>query len=211
MVRTVDGYESGHDAPLRATANALLLAADARSVVLVEGISDQIAIETAAARMGRHLEADGVVVIAVGGAQAMTPFVRQFGPAGADLRISGMCDVAEVPDVCRALTTAGFGHIATRDDLEGHGFLVCDRDLEDELIRAAGQALIQRVLTDEDELASFQRMQKQPAWRDAEFDAQFRRFLGAGARRKSRYARLLVEACDRDSLPRPLTELVHCA
>jgi hypothetical protein len=31
-----------------------------------------------------------------------------------------------------------------------------------------------------------------------------RRFLGAGARRKLRYARLLTEAIDPDRIPRPL-------
>jgi hypothetical protein len=36
-----------------------------------------------------------------------------------------------------------------------------------------------------------------------------RRFLGSGARRKLRYARLLVEAAvDRDTVPRPLDALV---
>ena len=35
-----------------------------------------------------------------------------------------------------------------------------------------------------------------------------RRFLGAGAQRKSRYARLLTEAIEPDRIPRPLTALL---
>jgi hypothetical protein len=35
-----------------------------------------------------------------------------------------------------------------------------------------------------------------------------RRFLGAGAQRKSRYARLLTEAIEADRMPRPLTAVL---
>ncbi len=45
-------YVSGPDATARATARALARVGDSRAVVLVEGISDQIALETLAVR--RH-------------------------------------------------------------------------------------------------------------------------------------------------------------
>jgi hypothetical protein len=52
-------------------------------------------------------------------------------------------------------------------------------------------------------------LQSQPAWRGRDLDAQMRRFLGSGASRKSRYARLLVEeAVRRDVLPRALAALL---
>src|SRR6478735_8518821 len=60
--RALDGYEHGPDAPQRATAEAWARADGADVVVVVEGISDQIAVETAAASRGRSLAADGVVV-----------------------------------------------------------------------------------------------------------------------------------------------------
>src|SRR5205809_7916665 len=40
-----------------------------RAVVLVEGISDQRALEALAARRGRDLEADGLAIVPIGGAQ----------------------------------------------------------------------------------------------------------------------------------------------
>lgn len=52
------------------------------------------------------------------------------------------------------------------------------------------------------DLASLRALQGQPAWRQQSFDAQMHRFLGAGARRKLRYARLLVDALDLDRMPR---------
>lgn len=46
--------------------------------------------------------------------------------------------------------------------------------------------------------------QRQPAWRGKAAQAQLRRFLAAGSRRKLRYARLLTEAAELDRMPRPL-------
>ena len=52
----------------------------ARAVVLVEGISDQVALETLAQRRGRDLAAEGVSVIPIGGAQAIGRFLTLLGP-----------------------------------------------------------------------------------------------------------------------------------
>jgi len=109
------------------------------------------------------------------------------------------------------LARAGYPQLATRSDLEREGFFVCDRDLEDELIRAVGPGTIETILAEEKDLTSFRTLQKQAAWRDAGVVDQFRRFLGAGARRKLRYASLLVRALDLDHQPRPLRRLLAFA
>jgi hypothetical protein len=67
------------------------------------------------------------------------------------------------------------------------------------------------ILAKEGDLASFRTLQRQAAWRDACFVDQLRRFLGAGARRKLRYASLLVLALDLDRQPRPLHGVVSRA
>ncbi|HKV68228.1 MAG TPA: TOPRIM nucleotidyl transferase/hydrolase domain-containing protein, partial [Gaiellales bacterium] len=61
-----------------------------RAVVLVEGRSDQIAVRTLAARRGRDLAAEGISVLAVGGAQAMGRYLSTYGPAGADATVAGL-------------------------------------------------------------------------------------------------------------------------
>ena len=66
-----------------------------RAAVLVEGISDQRAVETLARRQGRDLEAEGVAVVPIGGAQAIGHCRRHLGPGGLDLRLAGLCDVGE--------------------------------------------------------------------------------------------------------------------
>lgn len=198
------GYANGPNAPIEARAAALVQAASARSLVLVEGISDQIALETLAVRLGRDLAAEAVAVVPIGGAHAVASHLALFGPQGAGLALSGMCDAAEEEFFRRGLVRAGIGTPKSRAEMEGLGFFVCVEDLEDELIRASGRESIEAMLDAQGDLGSFQTLQKQPAWREGTFEAQMHRFLGAGARRKSRYAGLLVGALELELMPRPL-------
>jgi hypothetical protein len=205
---TLAGYVSGPAAATEATAVALARTAGARAVVLVEGISDQIAVETLAVRLGRDLAAEGVAVLPTGGAHGFGRYLRRFGPTGAGARLAGLCDAGEAHIVRRGLAMAGFCEPGVRADLERLGFFTCVEDLEDELIRAAGPALVTELFDAHGDLRAFRTIQRQPAWRGRREAAQLRRFLGAGAQRKSRYARLLTQAIDLDELPRPLTGLL---
>ena len=203
-MRVGDGYVSGPDAPLEARAVALAAADSARALVMVECVSDQVAVETLALRLGRDLTAERVVVFPIGGAHGITRDLLQFGPMGAGLTLAGLCDAGEETVYRRGLATAGVGTPQNRSEMERLGFFVCVDDLEDELIRAAGEQLITGLLDTHGDLASLETLQKQPAWRNEPFEAQMRRFLGAGARRKIRYAELLVAAVPLDHMPRPL-------
>jgi hypothetical protein len=198
------GYVSGPEAATQATVMALARAAGARAVVLVEGVSDQIAVETLAGRRGRRLGAEGVTVVPVGGAHAIARYLRRFGPGGARASLAGLCDAGAEDIVRRGLAAAGVGSPRSRADLERMGFHVCVQDLEEELIRAAGAALAEELLGAQGDLGSFRTMQRQPAWRGKPREAQLRRFLGAGSYRKLRYARLLVDAIDLNRMPEPL-------
>ena len=192
----------------QATRRALAKVGDARGIVLVEGISDQIAVETLAARRGRNLDRESVSVVPIGGAQAIGRFLTRFGPQGSDARLAGLYDAGEEEVVRRSLERAGFGSHLTRFDLERLGFHVCVADLEDELIRALGPASVEAVLGSEGDLGSFRTFQKQPAWRGQSIEAQLRRFMGSADRRKIRYARLLVDALDLAQVPRPLDRVL---
>jgi hypothetical protein len=202
--RLLDGYVHGPAAATQATARALAKAATAEAVVLVEGISDQMAVETLAARRGQDYGAQRVVVVPIGGAHAFTRYLKQFGPAGAGLRLAGLCDIGEESVVRRGLASAGIGSPVTRADMERLGFFVCVEDLEDELIRAIGAARMTELIDSQGDLGSLRSLQRQPEWRGQPTGAQLRRFLGSGATRKLRYARLLAGAVDLDRLPHPL-------
>jgi len=171
------------------------------SVVLVEGVSDRIALEALASRRGRDLRAEGVAVVPIGGAQAIGGFLSRFG---GDVRVGGLCDAGEEREFRRALERAGAGAPRTRAELEDLGFYVCDADLEDELIRALGAARVEEVVAAHGDLRPFRTLQKQPEWRGRPPAEQLRRFMGSGGRRKTRYARYLVEALDLDRVPHPL-------
>lgn len=209
--RLLDGYVHGPAAATEATARALAKVAAAEAVLLVEGISDQIAVETLAARRGRDLGAERVVVLPTGGAHAMTRYLTQLGPAGADLKLAGLCDAGEENIVRRGLASAGIGSPGTRADMERLGFYVCVEDLEDELIRAIGTAQVEALIDSQGDLGSFRALQGQPEWRSRPAGAQLRRFLGSGATRKLRYARLLAGSVDLGRPPRPLEALLAWA
>ncbi len=179
------------------------------AVVLVEGVSDQAAVEALAARRGRDLVAERIAVVPMGGAQAIGRFLERFGPRGLDLRLAGLCDAAEEADFRRGLERAGFGSQLTRVDSERLGFYVCVADLEDELIRALGAASVEQILDAHGDLGSFRTLQKQPDWRGRPLELQLRRFMGSGGRRKIRYARFLVEALAPNQVPRPLDLLLR--
>lgn len=204
------GYVNGPDAPVEATAAALEQVDSARCVVLVEGISDRMALDALAARTGLDVTAEAIVIVPIGGAHAATKYLARF-TAEPDLRVVGICDEGEEQFIRDGLEAVGLGPVRTRAELEHAGFYVCVRDLEDELLRAAGPDVIEALLADQEDLGSFRTMQKQPAWRDRGFDDQIRRFLGAGARRKLRYARLLTEVIKLDAMPRPLVAVLAAA
>jgi hypothetical protein len=172
-----------------------------RSVVLVEGISDQVAVETLAGRLGRSLAAEGAAVIPIGGAQAIGNVLAEYGPRGLDVGLAGLCDAAEEGHFRRALERAGFGSDLTRGDMEALGFYVCEADLEDELVRCLGAAVVEQIIDAQGESASFRTFQKQPEKRGLSREKQLHGFMW---NRKIRYARLLVEALDLARVPRPL-------
>jgi hypothetical protein len=170
-----------------------------RAVILVEGVSDQRAVEAVAERRRRDLAAEGVAVVPIGGAQAIGRFLAHFGPLGVPL--AGLYDVAEEREFARALG----------DDLERVGFFACEPDLEGELIRALGADAVEAVAEAHGELNAFRTLQKQPAWRGQPAEEQLRRFMGSGGSRKIRYARLLVEALEPEAAPAPLARVLDRA
>jgi hypothetical protein len=180
----------------------------ARTVVFVEGVSDRCALEALAVRRGRDLEAEGVAIVPIGGAQAIGRYLQLFGPQGRGVTLAGLCDAGEEGNFRRALERAGLGSNLTRAEMEALGFYVCVEDLEDELIRSLGTAAAEQVVDAQGELGSFRTLQKQPAWQGQATEKQLRRFMGSGGSRKIRYARLLVDALDLTRVPRPLERVL---
>jgi hypothetical protein len=156
-------------------------------VVLVEGVTDRIALEAVARRLA--LDLDGVEIVPIGGAQA----IRRAAAQHEAERVVGLCDAGEERYFRRVLGDATY---------------VCDQDLEDELIRALGVATVEHVIDQQGELGSFRIMQRQPDQQGRTVDQQLHRFMGTRSGRKMHYARVLVDALDLDRVPLPLDRLL---
>lgn len=177
-------------------------------VVLVEGASDEVALEALAARRGRDLGAEGVAVVPLGGATSIGHFLDVCGPPGLGLPLAGLCDIGEERHFRRHLARVGLGSPVDRDELAELGFQVCVADLEDELIRALGPETVQRVIEEQGETRPFRTFQGQPAQRDRPVEHQLRRFMGTHSGRKALYAGALVARLEAGRVPGPLERLL---
>ncbi|MER5811061.1 TOPRIM nucleotidyl transferase/hydrolase domain-containing protein [Streptomyces sp. NPDC002033] len=193
-----DGTE-GADGPAGARARGLAVGLGLRTALLLEGPSDLAAVEALAALRGRDLAAEGVCVVAMGGAMSIARYAALLGPPGLGLRLGGLCDERERPFYDRGLHRA-------RAPLGG--FFVCVADLEDELIRALGTARVEEVVGDGGDGRAWQTFLRQPAQHGRPRREQLRRFLGTKKGRKIRYGRLLVEALEPGRVPAPLDGLL---
>jgi hypothetical protein len=155
-------------------------------VVLVEGITDRIALQAVAAKLGRDLAAEGVDVVPIGGAQA----IRRAAAQHEGERVVGLCDAQEERWFRRVLGAATY---------------VCVEDIEDELIRALGPVGVEEVISAQGDLETFRNFQNQLAWRGRPLDRQLHRWLRAANRRNTRYPPLLVGALEPGRIPQPLT------
>jgi hypothetical protein len=181
----------------------------ARMTVLVEGPTDELALRLAARRLGRDLDAEGVVILAINGAHAIGRSLLRLAADGLDGGLAGLYDEGEEEVIRAALERNGFGPIVGRAALERLGFFACKADLEEELIRAAGESIIATLIERERDVPPWHAFRKQPAWQGRPLDAQFHRFIRSMSERNSRYIRAIVEAIDPSALPRPIKLLLE--
>ena len=179
-----------------------------RTVVLVEGNSDRVALHTLAARLGRDLAAEGIDVVAMGGITNTRTFASRYGPHGLGVPLAGLYDAAEEAKVRHGLAAGGLDAALEPDGLSGLGFYKCSVDLEDELIRALGVEGVEAVIEAAGESRSLRLLAGMPAQRGWTREAVLRRFLGVRSGRKARYAALLVEALEPERVPVPLAALL---
>jgi hypothetical protein len=189
-------------------AQRIVTQAKANTVVLVEGWSDQTAIETLAHRVGLNLGAMAIVVLLIGGATNAHLFAVRFGIQGLRLRLAGLYDLPEQQHFLRAVCGGMQTRAPSQADAESLGFYACSEDLEDELIRALGPEAVEQVVAAEGEIGAFRRFQAQPAQRGRSVGAHLRRFIGTRAGRKIRYGALLATALDLGNIPSPLSQLL---
>jgi hypothetical protein len=154
-------------------------------VILVEGVTDRIALEAVAVKLGLDLTAGRIEIVPIGGAQA----VRRAYAEREGERVVGLCDAREERYFRRVLGDATF---------------VCVENLEDELIRALGPDRVEKVVAAQGDLETFRGFQNQPHWRGRPLQSQLRRWFHAADNRAKRYPPLLIAALAPDEIPAPL-------
>ncbi|CEI24563.1 AAA family ATPase [Propionibacterium freudenreichii] len=106
-----------------------------RRVVAVEGPSDRIVVERAAALTDRNLDRLGVSIVEAGSKTAMPSIEKLFGPTGFGVPVSELVDEDAV-----ASTTKRLGVAET--ELSKQSIWVSKIDLEDEYVRAIGASTV---------------------------------------------------------------------
>ena len=179
-----------------------------RTIVIVEGATDKLALTLAARRLGRDIEAEDIAIIPIGGAHAITRVLAELAGEHPQVRIAGLCDEGEEGVFRAALERAGYGSNLSRNELERIGFFVCSADLEDELIRAVGAPAISRLAELEGDAQAWHTFQRQPAWQGQATRQQFRRFVRSVSDRNVRYIRAILDALEPSQVPPPLRLLL---
>ncbi|HEX7265161.1 MAG TPA: TOPRIM nucleotidyl transferase/hydrolase domain-containing protein [Candidatus Dormibacteraeota bacterium] len=179
-----------------------------RTIVLVEGVTDELALNLAAWRSGRDFNAEGVSVVPINGAHAISRYLRQLAADEPGAKVAGLYDEGEEEVIRAALARAGYGPNLDRSELERVGFFACIADLEDELIRAAGETNLSILIEREGDAQPWRKFRSQYSWHGRPVDQQFRRFIRSVSERNSRYIRAIVETLDLSRLPRPLRLLL---
>ena len=95
-----------------------MVATSRGTVIMVEGASDRVAVETLAARLGRDLADEGVDVLELGGATNVGRVLVELLGERRGLRLAGLYDEAEERFFARGLERAGLGPVTDRGRLE---------------------------------------------------------------------------------------------
>lgn len=178
-----------------------------RTVVLFEGRSDSLAFVALARR--RRTDIAGLDLVDLDGITNLRKRLTALRAESDAPRILGLYDAAEGDYVAKILADVGvIGDGAAPRDA---GFYGCERDLEDEVIAAAGPELVLGTLAARGELARFQVFQDQPAQRVRTIDEQLHRFAGTAAGRKARFSADVIDVLPLERMPRPLDDLLDAA
>lgn len=172
-----------------------------RVTVLVEGRSDAAAVEVLAGRLG----VAGLGVVDMAG---VTNVRRELGRTRSAV-VLGLCDAGEVRFVQRALAAHGREPADASDQtLATHGWFVCHRDLEEELIRAVGVAGCLQAIEDIGDTGRWQSFTQQPEWRERDPVDQLHRFAGTASGRKLAFATRLAQVVPAEQVPAPIERLL---
>ena len=129
-------------------------------VILVEGPGDRLALGILADTMDADLDARGVSIVELAGADLFRAMRRALGEDGLGLRVLGLCDADREAKWARVV--AGESWDGQRESLQSAGVYVLDPDIEAELLEAIGEPEVEGLLNREGYGADLARFRSQP-------------------------------------------------
>lgn len=179
----------------------------AETVILVEGISDLLAIRMLARRSDRDLDSAGATLLSLDGGGLFVHYLALFGPNGLDLRLLGLVDADHEQTWSIALTNAGVP-IADRGALNAAGVQVCVPDLEGEFVVALGTQRVAELLDEESQTADFEAWIVQKGLVQVSPERRQAAWIGRSSASKVFWAPVLAENTPLDDIPAPLSALL---
>lgn len=177
-------------------------------LVLLEGPSDVAALRALLAGSGTPaVPGTAYRLVDMGGVTNTAAHLRAAARADAAAAVLGLCDAREAWVVVRALRGLGV-QLEGEHELAARGFFVCDRDLEEELIRALGGTACLALLDDLGLGHGFRAFSRQQAWAGRPLEERLRRFAGVASGRKIRLAGAMAAALPPVRVPPPIAGLV---
>ncbi len=175
-------------------------------VVLLEGGSDVAAIEAVVRVLGR--DDHGVRYVDMQGVTNVRAHLERLRFQEPETEVLGMCDASGSGFVMRALEEGG-AWLQDASDLPTYGFVVCEADLEDELLRALGPDRAIAAIEGIGLAAKLTHFRQEAAWQDRPVMEQLHRFAGAGSGRKEAVDAALAAALTPEDVPEPLRMLAE--
>jgi predicted ATPase len=177
----------------------------AETVILLEGYSDLLAVRVLARALDVDLDARGVSLLSLDGADSIVHYLSLFGPAGLGLTLRGLCD-ADHEETWRArLQDAGI-EATERAAMNAVGFQVADADLEEELIDALGTQRVSELIEEENAEQAFTNFAQQAATAGLSLAEQQHDFLH---KKNVRWAPVLAADLSAGDVPQPIRDLLE--
>lgn len=177
----------------------------ARTVLLVEGPSDYLAVREAARVLGVDLDANGAAIVSLQGAGLLETYLRLLGPSGLDLELAGLCDLDAETDWQAKLASAGF-QINDRATMNSAGFYVCDADLEAELVAAHGDQSVLNIIHQDGEGPRFTALANDPRYQGL---TQTQLLEVFARKNKVRRSPRFMGALSPQAIPQPVRDLLN--
>ena len=178
----------------------------ARTVVLVEGPGDRLALNCFAQTLGVDLDVLAASIVEMDGADLFGTLHTLLGPPGLAIRVLGLCDQDREQSWADVVLGTG-NYTGDRAMLEQSGIYVLDPDIEGVLVAAHGDADAEQAIAQAGMASQLQAFRNQPAYAVLSAHDQLLTFV-RHKRQKTVLPPALASALTAPAIPGPIARLL---